>query len=89
MANTIKSLRGVAVALAMLGVSMLIVGLNGWPSIGKTMVTLIGVLGTFVIMNKVLGKQLTKPKSNSMNKLVWMLIPFNRFGIIWSNNVIG
>lgn len=77
MANTIKSLKGVAVALAMLGASMLIVGLNNWNSIGKTIATLIGVLGTLVVMNKVLGKQLTKPRVRNMSKIIWMLIPLS------------
>ena len=45
---------------------MLVVGLNDWPSMGKSAASIVGVFTIMIIMNKVLGKQLTKPRVTNM-----------------------
>ena len=83
--NMMKALRKLAFGLALFGIAMLIVGMNSPGAIIKSLLSLIVVFGLLVAMNKVLDKQLTKPRIKNMSKTIWSLsalsIGLTAFGI--------
>jgi len=80
-----KELIKLSIALSFFGTSMLIVGLNSWNTIAKSIVSISGI---FIAM-AYLGKSLTKPRVANLSKLIWMLIPLSIGLLAFGASLVG
>jgi len=75
MATMMWSLIPFAIGMTLFAGALLALGSLRMTTVGKALLTMVGIFGILVIVNKVLTNKLTKPRMKNMTRMMFMLYP--------------